>query len=97
MVVDQEVYTEYQNVRVAQDKIALAQKSADEAKKNLAFAEGRYSARAGNVIELTDAELLAATTQSLVEARYAYQVLSAGCRWLARRIRSIRKGGRTAS
>ena len=73
--VDQEVYTDYQDASVAQDKIALAQKAADEAQQNLAFAEGRYSAGVGNIIELTDAELLATTTQSqLVEARYAYQV-----------------------
>lgn len=38
--VDQEVYTDYQNVSVAQDKIALAQKGADEAKENLAFCGG---------------------------------------------------------
>ncbi|HKU20243.1 MAG TPA: TolC family protein [Terriglobales bacterium] len=73
--VDQEVYTDYQDASVAQDKIALAEKAADEAQQNLAFAEGRYAAGVGNIIELTDAELLATTTQSqLVEARYAYQV-----------------------
>jgi outer membrane protein len=73
--VDQEVYTDYQDASVAQDKIALAQKATDEAQENLAFAEGRYAAGVGNIIELTDAELLATTTQSqLVEARYAYQV-----------------------
>jgi outer membrane protein len=73
--VDQEVYTDYQDVSVSRDKIALAQKAADEAQENLAFAEGRYSAGVGNIIELTDAELLATTTQSqLVAARYAYQV-----------------------
>lgn len=73
--VDQEVYTDYQDASVARDKIALAQKAADEAQENLAFAEGRYSAGVGNIIELTDAELLATTTQSqLVQARYSYQV-----------------------
>jgi outer membrane protein TolC len=73
--VDQEVYPDYQNVSMAQDKITLARKAADEAKENLAFAEGRYSTGVSNIIELTDAELLAPTAQSLlVEARYAYQV-----------------------
>jgi len=73
--VDQEVYTDYANTSVAQQQIALATKADEEARENLAFAEGRYSAGVGNIIELTDAELLAATAGAqVVTARYDYQV-----------------------
>ena len=59
--VDREVYTDYANTTVAEQQIDLATKADQEAKQNLAFAEGRYSAGVGNIIELTDSELLAAT------------------------------------
>ncbi len=73
--VDREVYTDYANTTVAQQQIDLATKADQEAHENLAFAEGRYSAGIGNIIELTDAELLAATAGAqVVTARYAYQL-----------------------
>lgn len=73
--VDREVYTDYANTTVAQQQIDLATKADQEAQENLAFAEGRYSAGVGNIIELTDAELLAATAGAqVVTARYSYQL-----------------------
>jgi len=73
--VDREVYTDYANTTVAQQQIDLATKADQEARENLAFAEGRYSAGVGNIIELTDAELLAATAGAqVVTARYSYQL-----------------------
>jgi outer membrane protein len=73
--VDREVYTDYSNTTVAQQQIDLATKADSEAQENLAFAEGRYSAGVGNIIELTDAELLAATASAqVVTSRYSYQL-----------------------
>ncbi len=73
--VDREVYTDYANTTVAQQQIDLATKADQEARENLAFAEGRYSAGVGNIIELTDAELLAASVGAqVVTARYNYQL-----------------------
>jgi outer membrane protein len=73
--VDREVYTDYANTTVAQQQIGLATKADQEARENLAFAEGRYSAGVGNIIELTDAELLAATAGAqVVNARYNFQL-----------------------
>jgi outer membrane protein len=73
--VDREVYTDYANTTVSQKQIDLATEADQEARENLAFAEGRYSAGVGNIIELTDAELLAATAGAqVVTARYNYQL-----------------------
>jgi outer membrane protein len=73
--VDREVYTDYANMTVSQQQIDLATVADQEARENLAFAEGRYSAGVGNIIELTDAELLAATAGAqVVTARYNYQL-----------------------
>ncbi len=73
--IDREVYTDYANTTVAEQQIELATKADQEARENLAFAEGRYSAGVGNIIELTDAELLAATAGAqVVTARYSYQL-----------------------
>jgi outer membrane protein len=73
--IDREVYTDYANTTVAQQQIDLATKADEEAKENLEFAEGRYSAGVGNIIELTDAELLAATASAqVVTAHYSYQL-----------------------
>ena len=74
-LIDQEVYTDYTNTTVARQQIDLAIKADEEAQENLAFADGRYSAGVGNIIELTDAELLAATAAAqVVTARYNYQL-----------------------
>jgi len=73
--VDREVFTDYASTTVSQQQIDLATKADAEARENLNFAEGRYSAGVGNIIELTDAELLAATSGAqLVTARYNYQL-----------------------
>jgi len=73
--IDREVYTDYANTTVSQQQIGLAIKTDQEARENLAFAEGRYSAGVGNIIELTDAELLAATASAqVVTSRYNYQL-----------------------
>jgi outer membrane protein len=73
--VDREVYTDYANTTVSQQQIDLATIADREARENLAFAEGRYSAGVGNIIELTDAELLAATAGAqVVTAHYNYQL-----------------------
>jgi outer membrane protein len=73
--IDREVYTDYASTTVSQQQIDLATKADEEARQNLAFAEGRYSAGVGNIIELTDAELLAATAGAqVVTARYTYQL-----------------------
>jgi outer membrane protein len=73
--VDREVFTDYASTAVSEQQIDLATKADAEARENLAFAEGRYSAGVGNIIELTDAELLAATAGAqLVTARYIYQL-----------------------
>jgi len=73
--VNREVYTDYANTTVSQQQIDLATKADEEARQNLEFAEGRYSAGVGNIIELTDAELLAATAGAqVVTARYNYQL-----------------------
>jgi len=73
--IDQEVYSDYQSTAVAQQQIDLAVKADQEAQENLQFAEGRYSAGVGNIIELTDAELLAASAAAqVVTSRYTYQL-----------------------
>jgi outer membrane protein len=73
--IDREVYTDYANTTVAQQQIDLATLADQEAKENLAFAEGRYAAGVGNIIELTDAELLAATASAqVVTTHYSYQL-----------------------
>ncbi len=75
LLVDREVYADYAITSVSEKQIDLATKADQEAKENLAFAEGRYSAGVGNIIELTDAELLAATAGAqVVTARYNYRL-----------------------
>lgn len=76
--VRQEVFTAYSDLRVAEDKIGLAVKAEEEAKENLELAEGRYQAGYGNIIELTDAQLLTTNSQAQeVTARYEYQIAAA--------------------
>jgi len=59
----QEVYADYSDLKVAEDKIQLNQQAVAEAKENLTLAEGRYSAGYGNIIELTDAQTLLTDSQ----------------------------------
>ncbi|HUY15237.1 MAG TPA: TolC family protein [Terriglobia bacterium] len=76
--VRQGVYSAYSNVRVAQDQINTALTAASEAKENLQLAEGRYQVGYGNIIELTDAQLLATRTATqVVTTRFSYQSASA--------------------
>jgi outer membrane protein len=76
--VRQQVFTAYSDLNVAKDRIALAIKTEEEAKENLELAEGRYQAGYGNIIELTDAQLLETESQAAaITARYAYQTAAA--------------------
>ncbi len=76
--VRQEVYTDYADLQVAKDKIALSQKAEAEAKENLELAEGRYQAGYGNIIELTDAQYLFTNSQvQTIVSRYDYQTAAA--------------------
>jgi outer membrane protein len=76
--VTQQVYSAYSDLQVAQDKIGLAIKAEGEARENLELAEGRYQAGYGNIIELTDAELLLTTSEAqAVTSRYDYQLAAA--------------------
>jgi outer membrane protein len=76
--VRQEVFTDYSDLKVAQDKIQLNQQAVGEAKENLALAEGRYSAGYGNIIELTDAQTLLTDSQvQEIVSRYDCQTAAA--------------------
>ena len=76
--VRQEVFTDYSEQKVARDKIELNQKAVAEAKENLELAEGRYAAGYGNIIELTDAQLLLTDSQvQEIVSRYDYQMAAA--------------------
>jgi outer membrane protein len=76
--VRQEVFTDYADLKVAEDKIGLSLKAEEDARENLALAEGRYQAGYGNIIELTDAQLLSTQSQvQTITARYDYQIASA--------------------
>jgi len=76
--VRQEVYTDYSDLQVAQDKINLAIKAEQAAKENLELAEGRYQTGYGNIIELTDAQTLWTNSQAQeITTRYDYQMAAA--------------------
>ena len=76
--VRQEVFTAQADLQVAHDKIGLAIKTEGEARENMALAEGRYQAAYGNIIELTDAQLVDVSSKAQeVQARYDYQVAAA--------------------
>ncbi len=76
--VQQEVFTDYADLQVAKDKIALSQKAEAEAQENLELAEGRYQSGYGNIIELTDAQFLLTDSQvQTIVARYDYQMAAA--------------------
>ena len=76
--VRQEVFTDYSDLKVAEDKIQLNQQAVAAAKENLTLAEGRYSNGYGNIIELTDAQtlLVDAQVQEIV-SRFDYQTAAA--------------------
>jgi len=76
--VRQDVYSAYSNVQVAQAQIDTALTAASEARENLALAEGRFQVGYGNIIELTDAQLLATSTAAqVVTTRFNYQSAAA--------------------
>jgi outer membrane protein len=72
-----EVRQSWLTVRAAEASIRVTKKAKDAATENLHIAEGRYAAGAGNVIELTDAQL------ELTQAR-ANQVRALTEYWIAR-------------
>jgi outer membrane protein len=76
--VRQEIYTDYSDVKVAQDKILLNQQAVADARENLELAEGRYANGYGNIIELTDAQTLLtdAEVQEIV-SRFDYRTAAA--------------------
>jgi outer membrane protein TolC len=53
-----EVRQAYLNVRQAEESILASETALKQAQENLEIAEGRYSAGVGNIIELTDAQVL---------------------------------------
>ncbi|MGH9430035.1 MAG: TolC family protein [Terriglobia bacterium] len=76
--VRQDVYSAYSNVQVATDQINTALTAASAARENLELAEGRYQVGYGNIIELTDAQLLATSTAAqVVTTRFTYQSAAA--------------------
>lgn len=76
--VRQEVFTDYSDLQVAEQKIALSEKAVAEAQENLALAEGRYRNGYGNIIELDDAQLLLTETQvNAIVARLDYHLAAA--------------------
>ncbi|MEW6297698.1 MAG: TolC family protein [Thermodesulfobacteriota bacterium] len=62
------------NVQEAEESIRVSEQVLVQAQENLALAEGRYSAGVGNIIELTDAQvLLTSARANTVQALYAYK------------------------
>ena len=62
------------NLQQAAESIRVAAKGVEQARENLAIAEGRYTTGIGNIIELTDAQaLLTSAEASHVRALYDYQ------------------------
>ncbi len=59
-----EVREAYLNVRQSEESIFASETALKQARENLDMAEGRYSAGIGNIIELTQAEVLLATAQA---------------------------------
>jgi outer membrane protein TolC len=63
------------NLRQAAESIAVAQKGAQQARENLALAEGRYQTGVGNIIELTDARTVLTTADAEhVRSLYDYRI-----------------------
>lgn len=61
-------------LREAEERIRVSEQTLIQAQENLALAEGRYSAGVGNIIELTDAQVLLTSARAqTVQALYAYK------------------------
>lgn len=52
------------NVQQAEESIRVSEATVGQARENLTIAEGRYSAGVGNIIELTDAQVLLTSAQA---------------------------------
>ena len=63
------------NLQEAAESIVAAEKVLDQARENLALADGRYATGAGNIIEVTDAQTSLTTSEArLVQATYNYKI-----------------------
>jgi outer membrane protein len=69
-----EVRQSYLDLREAEESIRVSEQALIQAQENLALAEGRYSAGVGNIIELTDAQvLLTSARANNIQALYTYK------------------------
>src|SRR2546422_5319506 len=69
-----EVRQSFLNLRQAEEAIRVSDQTLVQARENLDLAEGRYSAGVGNIIELTDAQvLLTAARANNIQALYTYR------------------------
>ena len=69
-----EVRTALLNLRQQAESIVVADKGLQQARENLALAEGRYKTGVGNIIELTDAQVaLVSAEASRVQALVGYR------------------------
>lgn len=66
------------NLREAEERIRVSEQTLVQAQENLTLAEGRYGAGVGNIIELTDAQvLLTSARANTVQALYTYKTVVA--------------------
>jgi len=69
-----EVRQSFLNLRQAEEAIRVSDQTLVQARENLDLAEGRYSAGVGNIIELTDAQVLLTTARANnIQALYNYR------------------------
>ena len=69
-----EVRQSFLNLRQAEEAIRVSDQTLVQARENLDLAEGRYSAGVGNIIELTDAQVLLTTARANnIQALYTYR------------------------
>jgi outer membrane protein TolC len=62
------------HLREAEERIRVSEQTLVQAQENLTLAEGRYAAGVGNIIELTDAQvLLTSARANAVQALYVYK------------------------
>ncbi|HUI27283.1 MAG TPA: TolC family protein [Candidatus Kryptonia bacterium] len=62
------------NLQQAGESIRVSEKGLQQARENLDLAEGRYGTGVGNIIELTDAQVLLTTAEAnYVQALYSYK------------------------
>jgi len=63
------------DLREAAESIVVAEKALQQARENLALADGRYATGAGHIIEVTDAQTsLTSSEASLVQSLYNYKI-----------------------